>query len=54
MHAIIAPIAPHIAAEYLQTNADIGYVVFDVDHRRRGDRRAAQSIPRRSASACSW
>ncbi|MCC6320711.1 MAG: phosphoglycerate dehydrogenase [Phycisphaerales bacterium] len=31
MHGIIAELGANIAAEYLQTNADIGYVVLDVD-----------------------
>ncbi|MBX3358104.1 MAG: phosphoglycerate dehydrogenase [Phycisphaeraceae bacterium] len=31
MHAAIAALGANIAAEYLQTNADIGYVVLDVD-----------------------
>jgi len=31
MHGAIAEIGANIAAEYLQTNADIGYVVLDVD-----------------------
>lgn len=31
MHTIIAQVGANIAAEYLQTNADIGYVVLDVD-----------------------
>ena len=31
MHAIIAEVGANIAAEYLQTNADVGYVVLDVD-----------------------
>lgn len=31
MHGIIAQIGANIAAEYLQTNAEIGYVVLDVD-----------------------
>lgn len=31
MHAIIAEVGANIAAEYLQTNAEVGYVVLDVD-----------------------
>jgi D-3-phosphoglycerate dehydrogenase len=31
MHGIIAEVGANIAAEYLQTNADVGYVVLDVD-----------------------
>lgn len=31
MHAVIAEVGANIAAEYLQTNADVGYVVLDVD-----------------------
>jgi D-3-phosphoglycerate dehydrogenase len=31
MHGIIAQVGANIAAEYLQTNADVGYVVLDVD-----------------------
>lgn len=31
MHAAIAEVGGNIAAEYLQTNADVGYVVLDVD-----------------------
>jgi len=31
MHSAIAEMGANIAAEYLQTNADIGYVVLDVD-----------------------
>ncbi len=31
LHAAIADMGANIAAEYLQTNADIGYVVLDVD-----------------------
>lgn len=31
MHGIIAELGVNIAAEYLQTNADVGYVVFDID-----------------------
>jgi D-3-phosphoglycerate dehydrogenase len=31
MHAIIAEVGANIAAEYLQTNPEVGYVVLDVD-----------------------
>lgn len=31
MHALIARLGANIAAEYLQTNNDVGYVVLDVD-----------------------
>jgi D-3-phosphoglycerate dehydrogenase len=31
MHAIIADVGANIAAEYLQTNPEVGYVVLDVD-----------------------
>jgi D-3-phosphoglycerate dehydrogenase len=31
MHAIISELGANIAAEYLQTNAEVGYVVLDVD-----------------------
>jgi D-3-phosphoglycerate dehydrogenase len=31
MHALIAQLGANINAEYLRTNADLGYVVLDVD-----------------------
>lgn len=37
LHGVIAEIGANIAAEYLQTNADIGYVVLDVDPTDAGD-----------------
>jgi D-3-phosphoglycerate dehydrogenase / 2-oxoglutarate reductase len=31
LHSVIAELGANIAAEYLQTNQDVGYVVLDVD-----------------------